>query len=72
MMSMLLSIGLPLINENHSRIAEAITNALNLGKGYVLLLDPDTYEEQLFSMHAYSPKSGLSYSVLEAARFFFQ
>lgn len=57
--------------ENASRIAEAITNALNLGNGVMSVLDADSDEEQLFSMHAYSPKSGLSYSSLEPHDFSF-
>ena len=57
--------------ENHSRIAEAITHALNLGNGVCSVMDADTEEEQLFSMHAYSPKSGLSYSSLEPHDFSF-
>lgn len=57
--------------DNFSRIAEAITAALNLGNGVMSVLDADTDEEQLFSMHAYSPKSGLSYSSLEPHDFSF-
>lgn len=57
--------------ENNSRIAESITNALNLGNGVCSILHADTDEEQLFSMHAYSPKSGLSYSSLEPHDFSF-
>lgn len=57
--------------ENNSRIAEAITSALNLGNGVMSILDADTEEEQLFSMHAYSPKSGQSYSSLEPHDFSF-
>lgn len=57
--------------ENYSRIAEAITNALNLGNGVMSVLDADTDEEQLFSMHAYSQKSGQSYSSLEPHDFSF-
>lgn len=57
--------------ENASRIAEAITNALNLGNGVMSILDAESDDEQLFSMHAYSPKSGLSYSSLEPHDFSF-
>lgn len=57
--------------DNHSRIAEAITSALNLGNGVMSVLDAETDEEQLFSMHAFSPKSGLSYSSLEPHDFSF-
>lgn len=62
---------LTISQENNSRIAEAITSALNLGNGVMSILDADTDEEQLFSMHAYSPKSGLSYSSLEPHDFSF-
>ena len=57
--------------ESQSRIAEAMTQALNLGNGVCSILDPDSDEEQLFSMHAYSPKSGLSYTSLEPHDFSF-
>lgn len=57
--------------ESQSRIAEAITQALNLGNGICSILDADTDEEQLFSMHAFSPKSGLSYTSLEPHDFSF-
>lgn len=57
--------------DNLSRIAEAITTALNLGNGEMSVLDAENDEEQLFSMHAYSPKSGLSYSSLEPHDFSF-
>lgn len=55
----------------HSRIAEAITQALNLGNGVCSVLNTDSEEEQLFSMHAYSPSSGLSYEALEPGDFSF-
>lgn len=58
-------------SENHSRIAEALTTALNLGNGICSVLDMETSEEKLFSMHAYSPKSGLSYTSLEPHDFSF-
>ena len=54
-----------------SRIADSLTQALQLGNGVCSILDVDTQEEQLFSMHAYSPKSGLSYSSLEPHDFSF-
>ncbi|MEI8124673.1 MAG: excinuclease ABC subunit UvrA [Parachlamydiaceae bacterium] len=57
--------------ENNSRIAEAATNALNLGNGVMSVLDMETDEEQLFSMHAFSLKSGLSYTSLEPQDFSF-
>lgn len=57
--------------DNNSRIAEALTNALNLGNGICSVVNADTEEEQLYSMHAYSPKSGISYSSLEPHDFSF-
>lgn len=57
--------------ENFSRIAEAITNALNLSNGECIVLNPDTLEEQLFSMHAFSQKSGRYYPSLEPHDFSF-
>lgn len=57
--------------ENHSRIAEAATSALNLGNGVMSIVDAVSDEEQLFSMHAYSQKSGQSYSSLEPQDFSF-
>lgn len=58
-------------NDTHSRIAESITAALAFGDGICSVLKVDSEEEQLFSMHAYSPKSGLSYSSLEPHDFSF-
>ncbi|MFN4174501.1 MAG: excinuclease ABC subunit A, partial [Parachlamydiaceae bacterium] len=55
----------------NSRIAEAVTQALNLGNGVMSAFNPDTMDETLFSMHAYSPKSGLSYPSLEPNDFSF-
>lgn len=57
--------------ESNSRVAEAITNALSLGNGVCTVLDSDTQEETLFSMHAFSPASGLYYSALEPHDFSF-
>ena len=60
------------VNQNtHSRIAESITTALNQGNGICSVLNVETEEETLFSMHAFSPKSGLSYSSLEPHDFSF-
>lgn len=56
---------------NLSRIAEAITQALNFGNGVCSVLNLTTEEEKLFSMHAYSQESGLSYSSLEPHDFSF-
>ena len=55
----------------HSRIAESVMAALELGSGTMLLYDTERKEETLYSTHAYSPKSGLSYSSLEPHHFSF-
>lgn len=57
--------------ENYSRIAEAVTSALNLGNGVMSVVDVESEEEKLFSMHAYSQESGQSYSSLEPQDFSF-
>ncbi len=57
--------------DNRSRLAEALTTALSLSNGVCSVVDTDTLEEQLFSMHAYSQKSGLSYPSLEPHDFSF-
>jgi excinuclease ABC subunit A len=57
--------------ENASRIAEAVIAALEAGSGVMSVHDVETKEETLFSTHAYSPKSGLSYSSLEPHDFSF-
>lgn len=57
--------------DNLSRIAEATQNALELGKGFFSLYDPDTQEEVLFSQFAHSVQSGLSYGPLEPHDFSF-
>lgn len=57
--------------ESHSRIADSVGQALQLGQGVCMVLDADSQEESLYSMHAYSPKSGLSYSSLEPHDFSF-
>jgi len=54
-----------------SRIADSITQALHLGQGICSVLTTETGEEQLFSMHAFSQKSGLSYTSLEPHDFSF-
>lgn len=54
-----------------SRIADSLTQALQMGDGVCIVLDPDHQEEKLFSMHAFSPKSGLSYTSLEPHDFSF-
>lgn len=56
---------------NFSRIAESITSALNFGEGVCSVLEVDQDEEHLYSMHAYSPASGISYGSLEPHDFSF-
>ncbi|MDP1834645.1 MAG: excinuclease ABC subunit UvrA [Chlamydiales bacterium] len=58
-------------DESQSRIAEAITQALGVANGVCSVLDSESGNEQLFSMHAYSPASGLSYEALEPHDFSF-
>ncbi|MBA3721503.1 MAG: excinuclease ABC subunit UvrA [Parachlamydiaceae bacterium] len=57
--------------ENYSRIADSLTQALQLGEGLCSVFNPETRQEILFSMHAYSPKSGISYTSLEPHDFSF-
>lgn len=57
--------------ENNSRIAESITAGLQFGNGVITVLNADGDEERLFSMHAFSVKSGLSYEPLEPYDFSF-
>lgn len=57
--------------DSNSRIAESVTAALNFGIGVCSVLNVETQEETLFSMHAYSPKSGISYQSLEPHDFSF-
>jgi len=58
-------------SENFSRITEALTSALQLGNGVCIVYDLDKDEQQLFSMFAYSPTSGISYPSLEPHDFSF-
>lgn len=58
-------------NQFSSRIAESLTQALNIGRGLCSVLKIETAEETLFSMHAFSPKSGISYTSLEPHDFSF-
>ncbi|MDE3045243.1 MAG: excinuclease ABC subunit UvrA, partial [Verrucomicrobiota bacterium] len=57
--------------ENRSRIAEAVQQALELGKGLFSVVESETKEETVFSQFAYSVKSGLSYGPLEPSDFSF-
>lgn len=56
---------------NLSRIAESITTALAFGNGVCSVLETENQEEHLYSMHAFSPASGLSYGSLEPHDFSF-
>lgn len=56
---------------SYSRIAESTTQALEHGHGVCRILNLTTEDELLFSMHAYSEKSGLSYQSLEPHDFSF-
>jgi len=55
----------------NSRLADSLTQALQIGEGVCIVIDVDSLEEQLFSMHAYSPRSGLYYPSLEPQDFSF-
>lgn len=57
--------------EDDHRLAEAVTHALEIGQGLMSVLEADNKEETLFSAHAYSPKSGLSYGPLNPSDFSF-
>ncbi len=56
---------------NMQRLAEAVKQALELGKGLLSIVDTKTGQETLFSEHAYAVKSGLSYPPLEPQDFSF-
>ena len=57
--------------QSQSRIADSINQALQLSQGVCSILDAESGEEQLFSMHAFCPKSGFSYTSLEPHDFSF-
>ena len=57
--------------ESHSRLAEAVQSALEIGKGFFSIVDAGTEEETLYSQFAHSVKSGLSYGPLEPHDFSF-
>lgn len=56
---------------NKERLIEAITGALEKGSGVMMVLSKEDKEEKLYSTHAYSQKSGLSYGPLEPMDFSF-
>lgn len=57
--------------DDHSRIAEAVVLALDIGQGFFTVYYPDTDEEKIYSQVAYSQKSNLSYGPLEPHDFSF-
>ncbi len=57
--------------EEDNRLAEAVNQALENGQGLMSILEVDNGKETLFSQHAFSPKSGLSYGPLEPSDFSF-
>ena len=57
--------------ENRGRIFEAIEMALEVGKGILSIFDVESENEELFSEHAYSQKSGKYYSPLNPEDFSF-
>ena len=60
------------LNEaNQNRLIEALTYALELGKGVLSVLDAKSHVETLFSKYAYAKKSHQSYSPLEPHDFSF-
>lgn len=56
---------------NNSRIAEAVIAALQFSEGTCIARLVDSEEDHFFSMHAYSEKSGISYTSLEPHDFSF-
>ena len=56
---------------NRSRLSESTLKALELGEGFFSVYLYDTDEEILFSQHAHSLKSGLSYGPLQPQDFSF-
>lgn len=57
--------------QEDSRLAEAVSQALEVGAGVMSILHATTQEEELFSTHSYSPQSGMSYPPLESSDFSF-
>lgn len=62
---------LVLKKDEHKRFTEAVTRALEAGQGVMSVFNVETNEEKLFSEHAYSAKSGLSYGPLNPSDFSF-
>ena len=57
--------------EQFSRVAESCIAALELGKGLLIAHDVAANEDKLFSIHAFSKTSGLSYPKLTPQNFSF-
>lgn len=57
--------------DEDNRLAEAVSLALEAGNGLMSVLEIKSKKETLFSQHAYSPKSGISYRALEPSDFSF-
>lgn len=57
--------------EEDNRLAEAVAASLELGNGLMSVVEVEGEKETLFSQHAYSPKSGMSYGPLEPSDFSF-
>ena len=53
------------------RVASSVNTALDLGKGLIVVYDPENEEEELFSEFAYSKRSGKSYPPLQPHDFSF-
>jgi len=57
--------------DERGRLTEAVMQGLDAGKGLLTILHPESGREELYSQHAYSPKSGLSYGPLQPQDFSF-
>ncbi len=57
--------------ENKNRALESFSTALEFGNGMMILVNLESEEEHLFSIHAFSQKSGKSYPPLEPIDFSF-
>ena len=57
--------------QERARLEEAISQALDKGKGIMSVQNAESQEETLFSQLAFSPKSGLSYGPLSPQDFSF-
>ena len=57
--------------QNEQRITESVLYALDSGDGSVIVYNPESDEERLYSTKAYSPKSDRSYQPLDPQDFSF-